>query len=244
MASLFPQIYDSIQKNPHKNATLRWREPMATEGSSEQEQWDIFSVKPLQPPRALSMLCMIEDPMYEMGSIALKKQILMEKLLVLHERIDKELVGRRYPRKKIQDLLAAQVSAQHPTTSTLLEGALCELFQIQKVHLNRKSKQITFSPSDVRVWSSDRKVLFGEDDNCWFFTPEQSTSLHDWLIQKEDEGWSIAWPTADGKFEELKINLVTRNIQYSAKHKKDDLAQILGRSQALEALQQLHLQTC
>lgn len=244
MASLFPQIYDCIHKNPHKNATLRWREPMATEGSCDQEKWDIFSVKPLQPPGALSMLCMIEDPMYEMGSLALKKQILMEKLLVLHDRIDKELVGRRYPRKKIQDLLAAQVSAQSPTTSVLLEGALCELFQIQKVHLHRKSKQITFSPPDLRTWSSDRKVMFGEEDNCWFFTPEQSTSLQNWLVQKEDDGWSIAWPTADGKFEDLKAALVTRNISYSGKHKKDDLAIILGRRQALESLNQLNLQTC
>ena len=242
MAALFPKIYDIIDTNPHKHTTLRWREPMATEGSSS--QWDIFSAKPLDPPGALSMLSMIEDPMFEMGSVALRKQILLEKLLVLHQRVDKELIGRRYPRKKIQDLLAAQVSAQTPTSSPILEGALCELFQVQKVHLNRKSKQLTFSPPDLRLWSSERKVVFGEEDNCWFFTPEQSISLETWLNQKEDQGWSIAWPTADGKFEDLKAALVTRNEEYTAKHKKDDLAKLVGRKQALETLHTLNIKTC
>lgn len=234
MAALFPKIYDIIDTNPHKHTTLRWREPMATEGSSE--QWDIFSVKPLNPPGALSMICMMEDPMFDMGSIALKKQILMEKLLVLHERVDKELVGRRYPRKKIQDLLAGQVSAQNPISSPVLEGALCELFQMQKVLLNRKTKQITFSPSDLRLWSSDRKVFFGEEDNCWFFTPEQQVPLEDWLTQKEEQGWSIAWPTADGKFEDLKAILIAKNQNFLPKDKKDDLAKRVGRLQALTNL--------
>lgn len=242
MAALFPKIYDIIDTNPHKYSTLRWREPMATEGSAE--QWEHFSVKPLTPPGALSMICMMEDPMFEMGSLALKKQILMEKLLVLHQRVDKELIGRRYPRKKIQDLLAGQVSAQTPTSSPVLEGALCELFQMQKVHINRKTKQISFSPSDIRLWSSERKVFFGEDDNSWFFTPVQQVPLGDWLVQKEEHGWSISWPTADGKFEDLKAFLIAKNQGFSSKDKKDDLAKQVGRLQAIELLSSQNILTC
>ncbi len=243
MAALFPKIYEIIDQNPNKYATLRWREPTSTEGSTS-ELWDIFSLKPLDPPGALSMLCMLIDPMFEMGSIALRKQILTEQLLELHERVDKELVGRRYPRKKIQDLLAGQISAQSPTSSKLLEEVLCELYQLQKVHCNRRSKTITFSPPDLRLWTSERRVLFGEEDNCWFFTPSKQQLLQEWLLAKEEQGWSVAWPTADGKMEDIKTALTLQNIPIEAKHKKDDLAKILGRAQALQTLSELNLSTC
>lgn len=242
MAALFPKIYDVIDKNPTKHATLRWRELISTEGSSE--QWESFCVMPLDPPGALSLLMLRTDPMYELGSPSLRKQILTEQLLVLHTRVDKELVGRRYPRKKIQDLLAGQISAQSPASSPLLEEVLCELFQVQKILIDRRSKTIQFSPPDPRLWKSDRRLVFSEPDNCWSFTPSESISLPVWLQQKEQENWQLSWPTADGKFEDLKAILVAKHRLPEGKVKKDELAVLVGRLQSLDCLTELQLKTC
>jgi hypothetical protein len=242
MAALFPKIYDIIDQNPNKHATLRCGSPISTEGSPE--LWDCFSLKPLTPPGALSLLLLRFDPMYELGSPALRKQILTEQLMVLHERVDKELVGRRFPRKKIQDLLAGQLSAQTPSDSFLLEEVLCELFHVQKILMDRRSKTIAFAPSDPRLWVSDRPVVFSERENTWSFQPSHSKPLAEWLEQKEHEGWKVSWPTADGKFEELKGLLLQSNALPLGKAKKEELAQILGRRQTLTTFQTLQLKTC
>jgi len=242
MAALFPKIYDIIDKNPTKHEILRWREPTSTE-VLEPEVWEGFALRPLEPPGALSLLLLHTEPLYELSSIALRKQILTEKLMELHGRVDKELIGRRYPRKKIQDLLAAEVSATKPSGSFVLEEALCELFQIQKVLLNRRTKSLSFAPSDLRLWSSEKPIVFAEEDNVWSFQPVTQQSFSNWLLAKEDEGWKVSWPTADGKFEELKAALATRNVILQGKQKKDELASILGRTQALRTLSSLRLES-
>jgi hypothetical protein len=238
MAALFPKIYDWIAQNPNKDATLRWREPIPTQGSSF-ETWEGFLLKPLNPPGTLSLLMAVSDPLYEMGSQALRKQMLIEQLLVLHERVDKELIGRRYPRKKIQDLLAQQISAQQPVASPILDDALSQLFEVQLVHMDRKSKRISFSPPDPRTWSTERPVFVCQSDGQWISVPVQPLDLSVWLSSKEQDGWTVAWPTADGSFEELKARLVAENRV--PKGKKDELAAILGRLQALTLLAKVSL---
>lgn len=244
MATLLEKIYNSIEKNPHKDETLRWREPIPTEGSTL-EAWDSFSVRPLHPPGLLSLLLVWTDPMYELGTPALRTQIYRETLLHLQERVDKELIGRQYPRKKIQDLLANQLTTQTPQSSPILASALCQLFQVQLVHLDRRSKSITFSPSDPRVWSSDKPTYVTGEDNQWLFTPLHSFSLKEWFEQKEKDGWKVSWPTADGKYEELKAVAVQKNLlsATSPKAKKDELALILGRNQSLLQLSSCQLST-
>jgi hypothetical protein len=240
MAALFPKIYDVIQQNPHKHEILRWRDPTSTE-VLQAETWDLFTLRPLDPPGALSLLLFHTEPMYELSSQQLRKQILLENLLILHERIDKELVGRKYPRKKIQDLLAQEIAAKAPSYSKLLEDVLCELFSIQKIQLNRKTKHVSFSPPDLRVWTSTKKIVIAEDENMWSYHPLKAFSLSTWLRGKEEEGWVIDWPTADGKFEELKGLAIQQNIVLLGKQKKDELATLVGRAQALGSLEGIQL---
>ena len=240
MAALFPKIYDVIASNPTKQTTLRWRTPAATEGSGP-ETWDSFFVSPLQPPGALSLCLLHTDPLFELASESLRKQLLTETLLKFQTRAEVELVGRRFPRKKIQDLLAGQLSAEAPKSSPLLEEVVCELGSFQKILLNRRSKTIVFSPSDPRVWSLAKPIVVGEEDNCWSFRPTQTLSLREWLIQKEEEGWTVEWPTADGKLDELKAMWVSLTHAADSKHKKDDLARLVGRLLSLRALSTFEL---
>lgn len=239
MAALFPKLYDVIAKNPSKHATLQGS--AACPAMEKGTHWDIFEVYPLDPPGALSGLLYHTDPMYCLGSPVLKKQILTEHLLVLHQRVEKELVGRRFPRKKIQDILAGQVSLSSPAPSALLEEVLCELFQVQKILIQTKQKTISFSPPDPRLWRSDRPIYVSDLDNAWIYETNQTTSLASWLQQKKDDGWAIAWPTAEGTLEQLKTavqqkNLIAHPSFGQTKAKKEDWAKVLGFSQSLEVL--------
>lgn len=240
MAALFPKIYDVIDKNPNKHEILRWRQPTSTEVLPS-EQWETFALRPLDPPGALSLLLLSQEPLYELGSVALRKQILTETLLKMHERVDKELVGRRYPRKKIQDLLAAELSSGKPSGSPLLDDVLCELFQVQKITMNRKTKSLSFSPPDPRLWTDSKPVVFSEEDSVWSFQPTSELTLGPWLLKKQEDGWKISWPTADGKHEELKVALTQRGVTFTSKQKKDELAEMLGRSQSVENLSKIHV---
>jgi hypothetical protein len=236
MAALFPKIYDVIDQNPNKHVTLRCHDLISTQGSlSESTLWGSFSLRPLDPPGILSLLLVLTDPMYELGTVSLRKQILRETLITLHERIDKELIGRRYPRKKIQDLLAQQVTTDAPVPSTILNDALAELFQVQIVHVDRRTKKLSFSPPDPRTWHSDRPVYLMGDEYRWVFQPTTQVFLSTWISQKEDDGWTVSWPTADGKFEDLKALAVQQGFVV-AKEKKEELAKRLGRNQSLTNL--------
>lgn len=243
MAALFPKIYDFIERNPTRTATLRWRTRTATEGSSLSplEKWDLFFVSPLAPPGPLSLAMLYTEPLFELASESLRTQLLTEALLKLQDRAEKELVGRRFPRKKIQDALAGQISAEGPKSSALVEEVLCELLSLQKISLNRRTKTLSFFPSDPRTWTSSRQILVGDQENCWSYRPTTMISLSTWLTDKEEEGWTIAWPTADGKLEDVKAGLLTRGIVYDPKQKKEDLAHRLGRAQALQSLSSLTL---
>jgi hypothetical protein len=254
--SIFPEIYNIINKNPNRNNALttsvRGGSHTPTQSLSEGEPWEIFSLKPIQPPGALSLILWNTNSLYSLASVPLRKQLLVDTLLELHGRVDNELIGRRWPRKKIQDLLAGQVSANDSASSTpvMLEEVLCELFRIQKVQVNRKTKTISFFPRDVRCWVSDRPVIFADDDNCWYFDAEQNKSVLGWVSEKEEQSWTIQWPTADGKLEELKAALTKKNLvahttftSDTQKLRKDDYARILGRAESIEILGQLNLRT-
>jgi hypothetical protein len=239
MATLFPKLYSVIAKNPSRHATLPGSAACAAMETGE--VWDIFELHPLDPPGALSGLLYHTDPMYCLGSPILRKQILTEHLLVLHERVEKELVGRRFPRKKIQDILAGQVSLSSPAPSALLEEVLCELFQVQKLLISPKDKAITFSPPDPRLWRTDRPVYVSDLDNAWIYESKQTCSLASWLQEKHDAGWRIQWPTAEGTLEQIKTAVLQKNLTAhpafgQTKVKKEDWARVLGFSQSLEVL--------
>jgi len=73
------------------------------------------------------------------------------------------------------------------------------------------------------------------DEYRWVFQPTTQVFLSTWISQKEDDGWTVSWPTADGKFEDLKALAVQQGFVV-AKEKKEELAKRLGRNQSLTNL--------
>ena len=241
---MFEKLYTTIENNPFRDTKPQLRSSETfLRREQEKESWDIFFQKPLDPPGSLSQYLLHSDPLYQGATVPLRKQILNEQLLVIQERVDKELVGRRWPRKKIQDALSNQINT--PSYSELVEDVLCELFHIQKVILQRKSKSIRFFPQDLRVWKDDRPIQISDDEGCWAYEPVTQKDFLQWLTEKEEEHWKVQWPTAEGKLEEIKADLQKRNLvahtHLGQKLKKEDWARTLGRSQAIETLARLRL---
>lgn len=237
---------DTVQKwislNPHKHHLPTFN--TTTNDDTEKETWDSFQKSLLPLPGALSGILYCIDPMFRESTQNVQRNILMEKILELQERVPNDLVGRRWSRKKICELLSAELAEKAPVSEVALEESLCELFAVQKVQISLQKKTITFFPSDIRVWKRDRPVLFFDSENLWVYeNPElkMGKSLHDWIIQKEQEKWSIGWPVADGKLEELKLSLAKMNLTPHSmmpgqKIKKDDYSRTLGRAEAISIL--------
>lgn len=245
-SALFPSIYDIIEQNPKKNQALKTAVKQIDQ-KQQQEQWDIFTVMPIDTPGALSFYLWNTDAMYSQGTQNLRKQILSEKILEIQGRIDAELSGRRWSRKKIADLVAGQLAAVDPDSSALLEEALCYMLGFQKVVISRRSKKISFFPADIRLWRSDKPTFYGDDENRWYYEATKPISLSTWVTTKEDEKWTIQWPHNDGKLEDMRAALMQRGLTAhlapganpSSKIKKEDWARCLGRTEAIEALLRL-----
>jgi len=245
MAAIFPKIYDHIDSNPSRMKGLVFESPVLKE-KTDGTPWDLFMTKPLPIPGPISLILWHTDTLYSYGLPSLQKSILREKILELQEQA--EGLGRRWSKKKVQDLLARQLEGA--PSEKMLEEVLCELFQVQKIVIHKEKKSIGFYPTDMRLWKSDRLVVFSDEDNRWIMTPNDTDlSLLAWITGKEEDGWSVAWPTAEGKFEEMKAEVSKRQLDVhplpgsplGTRIKKDDWARVLGRAEAIESWTKLGL---
>lgn len=237
-----------IEKNPNKQHHLQ-SSAMNTNDDAEAIVWEQFRKVLLDIPGCLSCLLTLTDPMFRSSTVNSKKQILRETILELEERIHNELVGRKWSRRKLVELVSAQLAEKPPTTDVALEEALCELYQVQKVMLNHREKTIRFFPTDVRVWKSGAPLVISDSENVWLYEPlAEKPMLGDplvkWLQEKEETGWNVGWPVAEGRYEELKASLQVRGLiahpkMPGDKVKKEDVARTLGRTEALSALLKL-----
>ena len=130
-----------------------------------------------------------------------------------------------------------------PMDTPELDTALCALFGYQKVAVDEANKKIEFFPADPRLWSTELPV--------WGATAGSRAILHRpgeeavgdgislWLGRREEEGWKIDWPVADGTLEEIKKKMLDHGTGVRnglEKPKKADWAAALGRAEAIKAL--------
>jgi hypothetical protein len=231
-----------IAKNPNKHHLPDFQ-AKKTNDALEEFQWDSSPKFLLPIPGSLSCLLTFADPVFRYATENGQRQILRESILELEERIHKELVGRKWSRRKLCELVSAELAEKKPTMNAALEEALCELYRVQKIMIHHTEKRIAFYPEDLRLWKSDRKILLSDSENMWLYEKEISSlpALLTWLQTKEDEKWKLEWPVADGKLEELRAQLSAKGLVAhpripGEKVKKEDYARILGRAQAISTL--------
>jgi hypothetical protein len=240
MAVLFPSIYDWIDKNPNKSIALTPFVLLEKEGGGTQS-WDIFDLVPLRPSGTTSSFLVHQNSLYRMSQGNLRKQLLRETILELQQRVDKEINGRKFPKKKIQEALGRELSIKPNSMEPLLESVFAELFQIQKIHIDSEKKEITFFPEDLRTWKSKIPLLFSKDSNHFLCEPKSGTfdfsNLASWLCQKESENWKIDWPISAANLSILKEQMIQAQLTIPEKAKKEELSKIVGKQEAIKALQ-------
>jgi hypothetical protein len=200
---------------------------------------------PLEPPGPLSLYLWKTDPEFRGGTPPVRRTILRDSILKITDRVEAELRSVKWQRKKVIEQVAAQqTSAVSPPMDTpQLDTALCALFGYQKVSLDEANKKIEFFPADPRLWSTELPV--------WGATAGSRAILHRpgeeavgdgislWLGRREEEGWKIDWPVADGTLEEIKKKMLDHGTGVRNgldKPKKADWAAALGRAEAIKAL--------
>jgi len=203
---------------------------------------------PLEPPGPLAAILWKTDPEFRVASLPVRRSILRETIIRLQERVEAELRGHRWSRKKIIEQLVAQQSADAspPQNTKELNDALAFLYEIQIVFVDEANKKIIWSPEDVRTWSSDRPIWsFSVGSRAVFHKPGEesvSVALGRWVSDRETEKWRIHWPVAEGTLEAMKAKMNTLGVGMGTrieKPKKADYAIVLGRVEALRALEAL-----
>lgn len=239
-----------MKENPHRKREVIPIE-ISTVSDTQEGEVPVTAVAggwvptPLEPPGPLSLYLWKTDPEFRAGTPPVRRTILRNTILYLTERVENELRGIKWSRKKVLEQLSEQqTSAVSPPMDTHeLDNALCFLYGYQKVSVDEANKKVRFFPYDPRTWSSDTPV--------WGATAGSRAVLHLageesvgkglalWLGEREAEGWKIDWPEADGTMEDMKKKMTERGTSLGVrleKPKKADWAAALGRAEAISAL--------
>lgn len=197
---------------------------------------------PLEPPGPLAVLLWKTNPEFRAGTPPVRRTILREAILKLQERVEAELRGHRWSRKKIMEQLAAQQSADAspPQDTKDLDAAIAHLHEVQFVVVDEANKKIRWVPEDPRTWSPDRPVWgISLGSRAVYHNKNEtpvSNHLSQWLSERDNSGWKIDWPVAEGTLEAIKAALLRLNTGLGPrmeKPKKADYAAVLGRTEAI-----------
>lgn len=207
---------------------------------------------PLEPPGPVAAILWKTNPEFRVATLPVRRTILRETIITLQERVEAELRGHRWSRKKIVEQLVAQQSADEspPQNTKELNDALAHLYEIQIVFVDEANKKVSWSPEDVRTWSSARPIwALSVGSRAVFHRPGEESvgiQLGRWVSDRETEKWKIAWPIAEGTLESMKPKLAAMNVGMGTrmeKPKKADYAVVLGRAEAIRALEKLNTVT-
>jgi len=249
---MFSELRELLLKNPNKSKSLPQISIQVCSDTNESDEIPStlcgWVPTPLEPPGPVAAILWKTNPEFRAASIPVRRTILRETIINLQERVEAELRGHRWSRKKIIEQLVAQQSADAspPQNTRELNDALAFLYEIQFVFVDEANKKVSWSPEDIRTWSSDRPIWgMSVGARAVFHKPGEQTvglGLGTWVSDREHEKWKIAWPLADGTLEAMKTKLATMNVGMGTrleKPKKADYAVVLGRAEAIHALEKL-----
>jgi hypothetical protein len=242
-------LFSILQTNPNKDKTLPHIEiKMRTDtqdGENVPQTLCGLIPTPIEPPGPLAAILWKTNPEFRAGTHSIKKTILRETILTLLKRIEYELKGHKWSKKKVIEQLNMQQSADisPPQNTRELDTALAHLYEIQLVVIDEANKKIKWIPEDVRQWTPDRPVWGISLGSRAIFHNTNESSVGDnlalWVSKREMDGWKIHWPIADGTLEEIKSRLLNMHSKISSrieKPKKADYASALGKTEAIRHL--------
>jgi hypothetical protein len=236
-----------LEKNPHKTETLAPIEIKLRSDTQDGENVPKtlcgWIPTPLEPPGPLAAALWKTNPEFRAGTPPVKRTILRETILKMLERIDSELKGQKWSKKKVIEQLNMQQSADvsPPQDTKELDVALAHLYEVQLVIIDEANKKIRWVPDDIRQWTPTRPVWGLSLGSRAMFHNVNETPVGDhlsqWLSDRETEGWKIHWPIAEGTLEEIKLRMLNTNAGIGSrieKPKKADYAAALGKAEAIQ----------
>jgi hypothetical protein len=195
-------------------------------------------VRRLNPPRLITAWRVSEDPLMILAGDGYRASEVRDHAFKVQE----EAASLRGNRKLTKAKVAEAFSSMKPNVdqTKVVATVLLALKHIQTVCYNDVDKSIWTVPEDLRAWSKGRKTLWIDANAESALEWTEKPSLGEWLSDRDQEGWKIEWPIADGTMEEIKKKVLDRGLtakpSMGAKVKKEDWAKMLGRAEAIEHL--------
>ena len=229
-----------IQSNPQKHACVEEYKKDSLILNPSESLWG-GEIRQLNPAKIVTAWQTITDPLIIIAGQNYTSTTVRDKSFELQQKALQTIRGnRRLTRAKMADCVSAMKPTEEETRNTAL--ILYILHGIQTVSFDLDKKTIWTEPQDLRQWSS--KLTLWIDARCervldW--STGVAPDFGKWIDEREEEGWTIPWPTADGTFEEIKARVATRNLtvrplSFGDKVKKEDWARVLGKAEAIEHL--------
>lgn len=197
------------------------------------------SIVPLDPPSPVSLYLWHTNAEYRAGCFQTRKTILRENLVSLHERFQNELKGRGWNRTKaIEQLESLDTSAVSPQQNFPdLSRALTFILGFQYAEIDENSKRILTFPKDIRTWSNEYPIYlasYGCRSAYVRKSAEEARSFFkSWFFELIDNGYKYDWPVTEATVKELKSILSEFNVSVSAKAKKEEYCEVVGKAQSI-----------
>lgn len=234
-------FFRMIDTNSHRNdcpARIVPADADESLGESKEELWNA-PVQHLVPARLTTAWRYLEDPLMILGGSSYRATEVRDRTFDLQKEALANVRGnRKLTKAKMGDALSCLKPNEDQTK--ILAWVLLEVKQIQTVCFDEDTKTFWTVPDDFCAWSNNRKTLW-VSKGCDRMLEGNSLRLGSWISNREEEGWTIPWPVAEGGLEELKAELSRRGLTakpavFGAKVKKEDYARALGRAKAVEHL--------
>jgi len=242
-------LYKILKNNPNRYANVDPIKMVITSDTQENDHTPATSCgwvpTPLEPPGPLAAILWKTNPEFRAGTATVRRTILRDTIIQLQVRVENELKGRQWSRKKIIEQLSLQQTSDTspPQDTKELDIALAHLYGIQIVFVDEANKKIKWVPEDIRNWSSSIPVWgLSLGSRAIYHNANESsvgTNLSTWLSNRENDGWKTQFCDAEGTLESIKQTMSEMNIGVGSrieKPKKADYAIALGRAQALQHL--------
>lgn len=235
----WPQIVSFLERNPFQEKTLTpyVKPSYAIEGAEGIPVKNGWTLTMVEPPTPLSCLLVLHDAEYASSTPEGRRVLLRERTTELQEKATTHLKGRAWPVRKTADgLVAVSTSEKATEWSQIGLEALAELYECQIVLFDTTAKTASFIPADPRNWSRERPVYFlRKDGRAVWDSPDgwSSAKLGAWCDEKEQEGWTLAYPVAKGTLAEMKVIAEKDSYVIPLKVTKDVYAEHLGRAQTI-----------
>jgi hypothetical protein len=235
------EFFKSITKNPtaQRCVTAFSKDGAELRQLTTKETLWGATLRPLTPARLTTAWLTLEDPLMMIAGGGYKASEVRDKTFELQAEAIANLRGnRKLTKAKMGDALAALKPTEDQTK--VVAAILYGLKQIQTVCFDEQGKSLWTMPEDLRAWSSSRKTMWVTKDCSHMLEFSTPPAFGYWLSKREDEGWSIPWPVAEGSLEEMKAKLgemgITPRAPLGEKVKKEHWATTLGRHEAIEHL--------